>query len=178
MKEIRRFLQWVAVLTVCLISFAGFTFAQAFNSSPSGDAVASESAAPIRALLAQVADAYNRGDASGFSASFTSNGDLITGAGDHLINAAEIESYISQLIAKQPKGTKFIPTATNVRFVRPDIAVLTFDGGWLYPGETAISTKSQGIHSIVAVRDKGVWRVVLFQRTRIDPSLNPYKISK
>jgi hypothetical protein len=57
MKEIRRFLQWVAVLTVCLISFAGFTFAQAFNSSPSGDAVASESAAPIRALLAQVADA-------------------------------------------------------------------------------------------------------------------------
>lgn len=177
MKKHLRALQLAALLVVGVLSF-GFNPAQTFRSSPAKDAVGSTRAAPIRALLAQLTDAYNRGDASGFSASFTSDGDMITGAGDHLANPAEIESFLSQLIAKQPKGTKFNATATNVRFVRPDIAVLTFDGGWLYPGETAISAKSQGIQSIVAVRDKGVWRIVLFQRTRIDPSLNPYNIRK
>jgi uncharacterized protein (TIGR02246 family) len=71
-------------------------------------------------LLAQLTDAFNRGDARGASAAFTPNGNLITGDGTLVEDAAEIERFLSELQAKLPKGTQFIATVTDVRFAGPE----------------------------------------------------------
>jgi uncharacterized protein (TIGR02246 family) len=135
--------------------------AQAADTS-SGDS----NEAAIRELSARMAEAYNNGDVSGVAANFTPDGHLISGDGTHLHTPASIEHYLAELRAKLPKGTRFVITGvTDVRFPTPDMAVITSEDGWLFPGETMSAEKNKGIQSLVAVRHEGTWRVVLLQRT-------------
>ena len=162
MNQDRRTLPWCGLLIVVAFSLASFDSPRAANPLPSEEA----KEAPIRALYKQIVDAYNRGDAAGASALFTTDGALIAGDATRYVTPPEIERFLSQLHAKLPKGAQFIATVTDVRFASPDIAVLTSEGGWLFPGESAVSDKNQGIHTLVAVRQEGAWRAALFQRTR------------
>jgi uncharacterized protein (TIGR02246 family) len=135
--------------------------AQAADTS-SGDS----NEAAIRELSARMAEAYNNGDVSGVAANFTPDGHLISGDGTHLHTPASIEHYLAELRAKLPKGTRFVITGvTDVRFPTPDMAVITSEDGWLFPGETMSAEKNKGIQSLVAVRHEDTWRVVLLQRT-------------
>src|SRR5262245_4109979 len=162
MNKDRRTLPWWGLLIVLAFSLASLDSARAAKPSPSGEA----REAPIRALYTQIVEAYNRGDATGAAAFFTPDGALITGNADRYVTPPEIERFLSQLHAKLPKGTQFISTVTDVRFAGPDVAALTSEGGWLFPGENTISDKNQGIQTLVALRREGTWRAVLFQRTR------------
>jgi uncharacterized protein (TIGR02246 family) len=101
---------------------------------------------------------------------FTEDGDLISGTGDHSVGRAEIEKFLANLVATLAKGTRFTARVTSVRFAGRDVAVLTANGGWLYPGDSSISEKNRGLQTMVAFRQEGTWRVVQFQRTRIAPS--------
>jgi uncharacterized protein (TIGR02246 family) len=172
MRKNWQLFRWAGLLTVVAVSGALSSFARASQPAGSADATGSESEAQVRTLMAQLTDAYNRSDASGVSTRFTADGDMITGAGEHLASPAEIDKFLSGLMEKLPKGTRFLATVTNVRFAGPDVAVVTSEGGWLYPDQTAISDKNQGLQSVVAIRREGDWRIVLFQRTRKDPTLN------
>jgi uncharacterized protein (TIGR02246 family) len=148
-------------LMAIMATFAFLSSAQAADTS-SGDP--KETA--IRELSARMAAAYNNGDVSGVAANFTPNGHLISGDGTHLHTPAGIEHYLAELRAKLPKGTRFVITAvTDVRFPTPDVAVVTSEDGWLFPGETTSSEKNKGIQSLVAVWREGTWRVVLVERT-------------
>jgi uncharacterized protein (TIGR02246 family) len=163
----------LAVVTSSLVCMSSST--RAADSAPSGNAAQDTSAreraeAPVRALLNEMFAAYNRGDVTGASAGFAPDGDLIAGDGTLVSTRAAIERFLSDLHTKLPKGTQFVTMVTNVRFAGPDVAVLTTEGGWRFPEETAVSDKNRGIQSAVAVRQKGTWRVVLFQRTRKLPA--------
>lgn len=148
-------------LMAIMATFAFLSSAQAADTS-SGDP--KETA--IRELSARMAAAYNNGDVSGVAANFTPNGHLISGDGTHLHTPAGIEHYLAELRGKLPKGTRFVITAvTDVRFPTPDVAVVTSEDGWLFPGETTSSDKNKGIQSLVAVWHEGNWRVVLQERT-------------
>jgi uncharacterized protein (TIGR02246 family) len=69
-------------------------------------------------------------------------------------------------MTKLPKGTTFNATPSSVDFAKADVAILTAEGGFQRPDEATVSAAQQGIQTLVAVREGGVWRVVLFQRTR------------
>ena len=157
-----RILIWLLRVMVIAVSLSSFNLASAIGPTFSQDA----SEAPIRALHNQIIDAYNRGDAAGAAYAFAAEGTLVTGDATRYVTPPEIERYLSRLIAKLPKGTLFVATVTDVRFAGHDTVVLTSEGGWLYPGESAVSDKNQGIQTLVALRRKGAWRAVLFQRTR------------
>jgi uncharacterized protein (TIGR02246 family) len=162
MSKDRHTVAWSGLLIAIAFSVASFHSALAAEVPASVEA----REAPIRALHGQIIAAYNRGDAAVASAGFAPDGSLITGDATRFTTPQEIERYLSRLLAQLPKGTQFIATVTDIRFSGPDIAVLTSEGGWLFPGESKISDKNQGIQTLVAVRHKGNWRAVLFQRTR------------
>ena len=144
-----------------IVTLAFLSSAKAADTS-SGD----PNDAAIRELSARMAEAYNKGDVSGVAANFTPDGHLISGDGTHLHTPAGIEHYLADLRAKLPKGSRFVITAvTDVRFPTPDVAVVTSEDGWLFPGETTSSEKNKGIQSLVAVWHEGTWRVVLLERT-------------
>lgn len=126
--------------------------------------------APIRALATHITEAWNRGDASGFAAAFAEDGELISGDGTRSVGRQEIERYTAHLLMKP---TQFTASVIGVRFIDRDVAVWTADGGFLRPGETVIAPGQRGIQSLVARRDAGTWRVVLLQRTRIPPPVQP-----
>jgi uncharacterized protein (TIGR02246 family) len=157
-----RILIWLRRVIVIAFSLASFNFASATEPTFSQEG----SEAPIRALHNQMIDAYNRGDATGASSAFAPDGALITGDGKRYVTPPEIQRYLKVLHAKLPKGILFVATVTDVRFAGHDTVILTSEGGWLYPGEGAVSDKNQGIQTFVALRHKGAWRAVLFQRTR------------
>jgi uncharacterized protein (TIGR02246 family) len=165
MRKHRRALAWAGFLAVVSLASA---VSSRVRAEPEGSSIGAREA-PIRALLARLTDSFNRGDVSGVSAAFTPDSGLITGDGTLVTSAPAIERFLSELQAKLPKGTQFMATVTNVRFEGPDVAVLTSEGGWLFPGETAIADKNQGIQSLVALRHQGTWKVALFQRTRRVP---------
>jgi uncharacterized protein (TIGR02246 family) len=171
-----RYSIWTPLVTVVTISFVCIgSSTRAADSAPLGTVAQDRSAretaqAPVRALLNELVAAYNRGDLSGASALFAPDGDMIAGDGTLVSTRAAIERFLSDLHAKLPKGTQFVAAITNVRFAGPDVAVVTTEGGWQFPDETAVSAKNRGIQSAVAVRQNGTWRVVLFQRTRIIPT--------
>ena len=124
-----------------VIALSLATFHSAWASEPTFSLEVSE--APIRALHNQIIDAYNRGDAAGVASAFAPEGTLVTGDATRYVTPSEIERYLSRLIAKLPKGTLFVATVTDVRFAGNDTVVLTSEGGWLYPGESAISDKTR-----------------------------------
>jgi uncharacterized protein (TIGR02246 family) len=175
-RQHRRTAVWAFLLAAVTISFASMSSAaRAMDSGSSGnigrDRAAREAAeAPVRALLHEIFAAYNRGDVSGASAGFAPDGEMIAGDGTLVSSRAAIERFLSDLQARLPKGTQFVATVTNVRFAGPDVAVLTTEGGWRFPDETAVAAKNRGIQSVVAMRQSGMWRVVLFQRTRTIPA--------
>jgi uncharacterized protein (TIGR02246 family) len=154
----------IIVLTLCGMPAVGQT-----SYPKSAGVTADTDEAAVRGLFARLLDTYNRGDARATAAMFTEDGDLISGTGDHLVGHAQIEKFLANLVATLAKGTKFIGQVTSVRFAGSDVAVLTADGGWLYPGDSSISEKNRGLQTMVAFRRGGRWHVVHFQRTRIAP---------
>src|SRR5215475_2604552 len=115
MNKNRRTLPLCGLLIVVAFSLVSFDPARAAKSFPSEE----DREAPIRALYNQMVEAYNRGDATGVAAVFVSEGAMISGDANRYITPPEIERFMSALIARLPKGTKFISTVIDVRFAGP-----------------------------------------------------------
>src|SRR5262245_46010189 len=126
--------------------------------------------AALRSLLAQMVEAWDRGDSAGLAAAFTEDGELVAGDGTLTSGRAAIERYFAELLTRLPKGTRFSAPVTGVRLVAGDVAVVCSCGGFLLPGDTDVTAERRGIQFLVAVRDRGAWRAALFQRTRIAPA--------
>ncbi len=132
--------------------------------------------AAIRALAAQMTEAWNREDSSGFAAMFVEDGELISGDGTHKVNRREIERYTADLLLRGTKAnrpTLFRSEVIGVRFIDRDVALLILDGGFLRKGESIIAPDQQGIQSLLAKRVAGHWRAVLLQRTRLAAASRP-----
>ena len=87
MRTHHRYSIWALLLAVVTVSLVCTgSFAQAADSAPSGNTAQDRSAqekaeAPVRALVDQMFEAYNRGDVSGASARFAPDGDMVAGDG-------------------------------------------------------------------------------------------------
>ena len=127
---------------------------------------------PIRALFTQMTEAWNRGDPAGVAAVFKQDGIMIAGDGTRVATRTNIERYLADLMTKLPKGTTFNATPSSVDFAKADVAILTAEGGFQRPDEATVSAAQQGIQTLVGVREGGVWRVVLFQRTRLSANVS------
>jgi uncharacterized protein (TIGR02246 family) len=125
--------------------------------------------AALRALMAQMTDAWNRGDSAALAATFAEDGEMVAGDGTLTSGRAKIERYLADLMTRLPKGTRFTAAVTGVRLVTPDVAVLSSSGGFLMPGDVDVTPERAGFQAVIAVREGGAWRATLFQRTRVLP---------
>src|SRR5262245_6517142 len=132
------------------------------------DKAASNNETAVRSVVTGITDAWNARDTAGIAARFTDTGVLIAGDGTQRTGRAEIEHYFAQLAATVlPVGTRFTSQVTSLRFVQPDMAIVISEGGFLLPGDTAVTPNRYGVQSFVVVRDGNAWRAALVQRTRI-----------
>ena len=125
--------------------------------------------AALRSMIARASDAWGQGDAQVLAATWSEDGELVTGDGSFHSGRPEIEKYLARLFAGRWKGSRFVATVTSVRFPRPEVALMHLDAALLRAGETEPAPENRAVQSAVAVREAGSWRLTLYQSTRIRP---------
>ncbi|AGM04644.1 SgcJ/EcaC family oxidoreductase [Amycolatopsis keratiniphila] len=126
----------------------------------------------VLAVLGELADAWNAGDAAAYASHFTEDADYVTFFGMNMPGRATIESAHRALFEGPLRGSKLVSGGgePKVRFVRPDVAIVVSGGGSsLSGGEPGPGRESTLTY--VLVEESGGWRVASFQNTRVsDPA--------
>ncbi len=164
---------WLGVLSaraISLLATVGAIVAVAFSVTAfSSESMRSTDADVVQAVVTHMTGAWNAGDAAAIAAEFTVDGTLIAGDGSQRTGRTVIEQYFTDLLSRLPEGTRFSSTVSSLRFLRPDVALVQSEGGFLMPGDARVMPDRYGVQSFMLVRDGDTWRAALLQRTRILP---------
>jgi uncharacterized protein (TIGR02246 family) len=123
----------LAVAFVALFAFAPFTNAQAKSEEQA-----------VRKVVADFAEAINRGDAKAFAALFAEDADFVVITGKYLKGRNEIVAYHAELFTGGFQGSYLEVTSVAIRFLRPDVAVARVTTIGLTLNNAMISTKKEG----------------------------------
>ena len=136
-----------------------------------GEEAANHSAdeAAVRDLYRQLLDGWNRGSGDAFAAPFTGDGDLIAFDGTHFKGREDIAPFHQELFDRWLKGSRLVGEVEDVRFLSPDVAVMHAVGSTVMRGKSKPSPERDSIQTLVAVRERGEWRLAAFQNTRVRP---------
>src|SRR5262249_43692765 len=77
----------------------------------------------IRKVITDFVDAIDRSDIKAFEALFTDDADFVVITGKYLKGRTEIVTYHAQLLTGSFKGSHLDITSTDIRFLRPDVAI-------------------------------------------------------
>jgi uncharacterized protein (TIGR02246 family) len=123
----------------------------------------------LRALLARMSDAWERGDGDSYISAFSDDADYVVFDGTHLHGKQDIAAAHAPLWTNALKGAQLLTIGLTIRFVTPDVALLHSRGAvqkWYErrPAKSAVS-----VQSMVAVRSNGAWQITAFYNTRYQP---------
>ena len=127
-----------------------------------------EDAAAIEAILAEQAEALNRGDAKGYAERFAANGTYTNLLGMVFHGRDACEQRIAEVLGGFAKGSKTKMTLRILRFIRPDVAIANMfaevTGYRLMPPGTPMSPDGavRCVHQVVFVREEGEWWITAF----------------
>lgn len=115
--------------------------------------------ASLRALYARMQEGWNRGSGADFAAVFDRDADLVGPGGFHLRGRDRIASFHQTLFDGMLRGTQLVGVVRSIRFLTRDVAVVHAVGG--------PTRHRRSLHTFVAVRRSGSWRLDTFQTTPI-----------
>jgi uncharacterized protein (TIGR02246 family) len=161
-----------AVALIASISLLGCKTKQAPNSSlPTAVALSSHDDAEVRAIVAEFANTWNRHDMSGMHELDTDDVQWINVAGIIWRGKPTVykghDTIHRTIYAKTPMRIDSVevrPIAPNVAVV---VAQMWFGHGLIPSGIEIPEVRTRG--SFVMAKRDGVWKIVHFQNTTIDP---------
>lgn len=121
--------------------------------------------APLRAIVQTLEDGWNAGDSAKFASPFASDADYVIVNGQHIRTRAVIDFGHKQIFGTIYKGSKNKHTVKQIRFLKPDVAVIHVEWNLLY-GEK-LENKNRAMNSIIAVKNGGKWEIAAFHNTPI-----------
>ncbi len=122
----------------------------------------------IRAIIAGLSDAWTAGDARAWAAAFTEDADFTVWNGLYVKGREAIEQGHKQIFGTIYKDTRHRMAVRNVRFLRDDVAVVHAEASVAKKGED-FPASPQVVPLFVMVKEKGQWRVSVFQNTSVQP---------
>ncbi|KKK05825.1 SgcJ/EcaC family oxidoreductase [Micromonospora sp. HK10] len=128
--------------------------------------------ADIRRTLSLVADAWGEGNPEGYAALFTEDADYTAFDGTRMPGRRAIADGHRALFAGIMRGSRMTMREPRIRFVTPDVAVVSALGGIIMRwqrGRTEPSAKRLSAVTFVLVRQGDRWPVTAFQNTRYRP---------
>lgn len=164
----------IMVPAVSLVLLAGA--ATAANASGESEELLGLSCSPTQTAITDVPhrlfDAWNRGDAAGVAAQFTTDGHMIPSNGAYLTSRNSIASFYTSAFAGPLKDTRMIGRPLTVRCLSTTTAVIDGLGGLLKPGDTytdpeQVPIGQRIIVSWTAVRVGNTYYMKEFQSTSI-----------
>jgi uncharacterized protein (TIGR02246 family) len=117
--------------------------------------------AAIRKAAEQFPPAWAKGDAKALAALYTTDADYVSSTGITAKGRAEIQTAYNTQFSGVYKGTSLKNATTNVRFLKPDIAITngTFEvTGLRGPGGQEAPPR-KGISTSILVKQNGQWLI-------------------
>lgn len=121
----------------------------------------------VRALHAEILDAWNAQDANRYAAVFASDANVIGFDGSMMDGAGEIAAELTKIFADH-ETARYIAKVLQVRPLAEDIddaALLRAVVGMVPPGRRDINPAVNAVQSLVAVRVGGRWLATLLHNT-------------
>jgi uncharacterized protein (TIGR02246 family) len=118
----------------------------------------------VRALYRQILSGWNRRSAEVIAELFDDDGFAIGFDGSELDGRADIAASHRQIFADHQTGA-FVGKVRDVRFLTPEVAVLTAVAGMVLPGQSDIEPDRNTVQTLVAVKRDKEWRVAVYQNT-------------
>ncbi|GAA0390005.1 MULTISPECIES: SgcJ/EcaC family oxidoreductase [Micromonospora] len=132
-----------------------------------GPQVSADDRAAVAALPERLVRAWAANDADAFADLFTPDGTMIL-AGVARKGRDDIRDFIAQGFAGPYKGTRVTGQPFEIRFLRPDVALLLTEGGVLAPGETEVAAERAIRASWLLVRTPDGWKLTAYQNSPRD----------
>jgi uncharacterized protein (TIGR02246 family) len=120
--------------------------------------------AEVRTLYQRVLDGWNRRSADDFAAPFAEDGEVVGFDGSQNKGRAEIAAEMGRIFADHETGT-YVGGVRSIRALGSEAAVLRAVAGMVPAGESDLDPKLNTVQSLIAERQGGAWRVVLYQNT-------------
>jgi uncharacterized protein (TIGR02246 family) len=120
--------------------------------------------AEIRALYQEILDGWNNHNGGAMAASFAEDAEVVGFDGSQILGREAIIAEMDRIFASHTTAA-YIGKVRRVVRLAPDAALLRAVAGMVPPGQNDISPAVNTIHSLVAARRDGQWRVLLFQST-------------
>ena len=128
---------------------------------------------PIDDVLARLSDAWNGGDSAAYAEQFTADATYVAFNGEVLRGRAAIDDVHRRLFDGPLRSSRMVAApdspAPEIRFVRPDVAVVVSSGAVQPTGAAELAADRVSVQSYVVVEDGDAWRVAAFQNTRRQP---------
>jgi uncharacterized protein (TIGR02246 family) len=118
----------------------------------------------VRALYAQFLDGWNRRSGAAVSAAFADDGDVVGFDGTHHSGRLSIASDLRRVFTDHPTPA-YVAVVRSVRALGENTALLLAHAGMVPPGGADVDPALHTVHSVVAVRDAGRWKIGLLQST-------------
>lgn len=126
--------------------------------------------APIDAVLARLAAAWDAGDAAGYAAQFTDDATYVVFDGTVLRGAKAIEDVHRWLFDGPLHGSKMggaQQAPSPVRFLRPDVAHVVIESGIRPVGQADLTPDRASVVSLVLIETPSGWRIAAFHNARV-----------
>ena len=134
----------------------------------SGQVVDSTSAdeAAMRASVKQMETGWNTKSGALFAKPFAEDADYVVINGMYIKGRAVIESQHQRIFDTIFKDTTLSLTVKQIRFLRPDVAVVHVSGQRVGP---ARENNQEAIITLVMTKSKDGWLIAAFQNTAVAP---------
>jgi uncharacterized protein (TIGR02246 family) len=118
----------------------------------------------VRALYDSLIAAWNDHDGAAMATSFAEDGVVIGFDGSVTSGSQTIGTEMSRIFADHETGRYAVKVQT-VRELGLQAAILRAIAGLVPPGQTAIRPETNSHQTLLAERQQGQWKIVLFQNT-------------
>jgi uncharacterized protein (TIGR02246 family) len=126
----------------------------------------SKDEAAIRAIIANLNDAWTKGDAKLWGRQFAEDADFTAWMGAYVKGREVITSEHGRIFQTIYKGTKLRLNVRSIRFLRGDVVVVLAEGSVIKKEEEFPSTP-QVVPAVILTKEKGQWQIAVFQNTRV-----------
>lgn len=120
----------------------------------------------LRALVDELAAGWNAGDGALFADPFAVDADYTAVTGLHVRGRDLIGRGHDELFGSVFRGTRITLSVDDIRFVRPDVAVVHTSNALAGPDGQPVPGNETSAAMLVACREDGRWSVTAFHNMR------------
>ena len=134
----------------------------------SGSAVDTQSAdeTAMRESVKQMETGWNKKSGAMFAKPFAEDADYVVINGNYIKGRAAIEAGHQRIFDTIYKDTTLTLTVKQIRFLRPDVAVVHVNGQRVGPTKDVVN---DAMITIVMTKQKDGWLIAAFQNTAVAP---------